>query len=189
MAYLLKSARYLAAECHRQLLETGDRVIDATCGNGQDTCALARQVGSQGKVFAFDVQAAALEKAKELLMRENLLAQCELYHMGHEHVLDVVKEPVKLAVFNLGWLPGGDKGITTHWETTQIAIEGCLQLLTPGGVCTICVYPGHAEGDRERIALEEWLCSWPPQQFNILHQSFMNAGPGAPECYILQKQK
>ena len=188
MAYLLKSARYLAADCHRQVLEPGDRVIDATCGNGQDTCMLAQLVGDGGKVFAFDVQAAAIEKTKELLMRENLLRQCDLHHMGHEHVLNVVKEPVKLAVFNLGWLPGGDKSITTHWESTQMAIEGCLALLTPGGVCTICVYPGHAEGDRERMALEGWLAARPPQQFNILHQRFVNAGPGAPECYILQKQ-
>ena len=184
----MKSARHLAAECHRQLLCPGDRVIDATMGNGQDTCALARLVGETGKVAAFDVQEAAVEKTRALLLREGLLSRCELHCLGHEHILQVVREPVKLAVFNLGWLPGGDKSVTTRWETTRTAIEGCMRLLLPGGVCTICAYPGHAEGERELRELESWLQAWPPQQWNILHQRFVNSGAGAPECFILQKQ-
>ncbi len=188
MAYLLKSARFLAAECHRQLLMPGDRVIDATMGNGQDTCTLARMVGENGKVYAFDVQEAAVERTRLLLAQEGLLDRCELYCQGHEHVLKVVHRQVKLAVFNLGWLPGGDKSVTTRWETTRAAIEGCLQLLVPGGVCTICAYPGHQEGNRELHEMKSWLSAYPPQQFNILHQCFINAGPGAPECFILQKQ-
>lgn len=188
MAYELKSARFLAAECHRQLLKPGDRVIDATMGNGQDTCALARLVGDNGKVIAFDVQEAAVNKTRTLLMQEGLLDRCELHLIGHEHVLQVVREPVKLAVFNLGWLPGGDKAVTTRWETTRTALEGCLQLLIPGGVCTICAYPGHGEGNRELQELIAFLSSIPPQAFNALHQQFINAGPGSPECFILQRQ-
>ncbi len=188
MAYLLKSARHLAAECHRQLIRPGDRVIDATMGNGQDTCALARLVGEAGKVFAFDVQAEAVIKTRALLSREGLLERCELHCLGHEHILQIVQEPVRLAVFNLGWLPGGDKSVTTRWETTKTAVEACSQLLLPGGVCTVCSYPGHPEGCHELKELESWLQTWPPQQFNILHQRFLNAGSGAPECFILQKQ-
>lgn len=188
MAYLLRSARYLAAECHRQLLCPGDWVVDATMGNGQDTCALARLVGETGKVIAFDLQEAAVEKTRTLLAQEGLLERCELHCLNHEHVLQVVREQIKLAVFNLGWLPGGSKFITTRWETTRVAIEGCMQLLLPGGVCTICAYPGHPEGNHELHELQRWLGAIPPQQFNILHQRFLNAGPGAPECFILQRQ-
>ena len=32
------------------------------------------------------------------------------------------------------------------------------------------------------------LAALRPQDFNVLHQRFINAGPGAPECFILQKQ-
>jgi hypothetical protein len=188
MAYLLKSARYLAAECHQKVLSPGDRVIDATMGNGQDTCALARLVGDSGKVIAFDVQEAAAIRTRGLLLQEGLLDRCELHIMGHEHVLQVVKKPVKLAVFNLGWLPGGDKSVTTRWETTRIAIEGCLQLLLPGGVCTVCSYPGHEEGGRELQELMAFFALIPPQEFNVLHLKFINAGPGSPECFILQRQ-
>ena len=188
MGYLLKSARYLAAECHRQLLTSGDRVIDATMGNGQDTCSLARLVGEHGKVIAFDVQGPAVGNTAKLLSEQGLLSRCELHCLGHEHVLKVVKDPVMLAVFNLGWLPGGDKSVTTRWETTRMGIDGCLQLLMAGGVCTICAYPGHQEGGRELHELTRWLGAIPPQQFNILHHRFLNAGPGAPECFILQRQ-
>lgn len=188
MAYLLKSARYLAAQCHRQLLNPGDRVIDATMGNGQDTLALARLVGDSGKVTAFDVQEAAVNKTRALLMQEGLFDRCELHLMSHEHVLQVVREPVKLAVFNLGWLPGGDKSVTTRWETTRTSMEGCLQLLLPGGVCTVCAYPGHEEGSRELHELKAFLALIPPQAFNVLCHQFINAGPGSPECFILQKQ-
>ncbi len=188
MAFLLKSARYLALDCHSRVIQPGDVVIDATMGNGHDTCNLARLVGERGQVIAFDVQLAAVEKTRELLNAEGLLDRCTLYCMGHEHVQEMVLSPVKLAVFNLGWLPGGDKSITTRWETTQMAITGCLNLLMPGGVCTICVYPGHDEGTRELNELTSWLATYPPQAFNILQQRFVNAGQGSPECFILQKQ-
>lgn len=188
MAYLLQSARQLAAECHQRLLLPGDRVIDATMGNGQDTCALARLVGERGKVIAFDVQQAAVDSTARVLEREGLADRCELHLLSHDRIPEAVGEPVRLAVFNLGWLPGGDKSVTTRWETMQKAVEACMALLLPGGVITICAYPGHAEGDRELNELAQWLSKVPPQQFNILRQRFINAGPGAPECFILQRQ-
>ena len=46
---------------------------------------------------------------------------------------------------------------------------------------------GHAEGDRERRELLGLLSSLPNKTFNVLHQHFLNAGPGAPECFAVQK--
>ena len=46
-------------------------------------------------------------------------------------------------VFNLGWLPGGDKSVTTLWETTKVALEKALSLLEKHGVLLLCAYPGH----------------------------------------------
>ncbi|MBQ8536251.1 MAG: rRNA methyltransferase, partial [Clostridia bacterium] len=51
-----------------------------------------------------------------------------------------------------------------------------------------CAYPGHAEGDRERENLMAWFASVRPQEYNVLHQRFLNAGPGAPECFVIQRQ-
>ena len=187
MAYVLRSARYIAADTLQQVVRLGDTVVDATLGNGHDTCMLAELVGERGHVIGFDIQAEAVSRAEAALREAGLLAQCELHALGHEHMAEIVREPVRAVVFNLGWLPGGDKRITTHWLTTQAALEGALALLLPGGVCTVCAYPGHAAGDEERHELIAWLSTLRPQAFNVLHHRFLNAGQGAPECFIIQK--
>ena len=187
-AYQLRSARFLAAEVLEKCVHTGDAVIDATMGNGHDTLMLCGLVGSEGRVYAFDIQTQAVENTRKRLEEAGVLDRARLFCLGHERLLDEVSEPVAAAVFNLGWLPGGDHGVTTHWETTKTAIQGALALLKGGGVLVLCAYPGHAEGDRERGALTEFLSALRPQEYNVLHQRFLNAGPGAPECFVVQKQ-
>ena len=188
MAYVLRSARWIASDVLHQVVETGDTVIDATLGNGYDTVMLAELVGERGRVIGFDIQPDAVERTAARLQENGLLERCELYAEGHQHIADRVHSPVKAAVFNLGWLPGGDKSVTTLWETTQVAISSALALLVKGGVCTVCAYPGHDEGDRERFALMNWLSTLRPQEYSVLHHRFLNAGPGAPECFVIQKQ-
>ena len=186
--YVLKSARYIAADCLRHFLLPGDRVIDATMGNGHDTQFLCELVGESGHVYAFDIQPQAVEHTRARLQAAGVLSRATLYCVSHACMRDHVSEPVQAVVFNLGWLPGGDKRVTTQWESTRQAVEQALYLLAPEGICCICVYPGHEAGDDERQQLTAWLSSLRPQDFNVLHHRFLNAGPGAPECFILQKQ-
>lgn len=188
MAYELRSARYLAADCLRQVVQQGDTVVDATMGNGHDTLMLAQLVGETGHVVGFDVQAQAVESSRRLLECEGVISRCTLHVLGHEHMAEQVNGPVRAVVFNLGWLPGGDKSVTTLWETTKTAVTAALSLLEKGGVVTICAYPGHAAGDYERAQLMEFLSALRPQEYNVLHHRFLNAGPGAPECFIIQRQ-
>jgi len=189
MAYELKSARYLAAEILRAVLSPGDRAIDATMGNGHDTALLCSLVGPEGRVYAFDVQPTALEATRRRLAEEGIAGQAELFLLGHEHMREAVGEPVKAIVFNLGWLPGGDHRITTLTETTLPAIQQALALLMPMGVLVICVYPGHPEGEREQEMVTRLLSSLSPREYNVLMQQFLNAGAGAPLCFVVQKQR
>ena len=186
--YELRSARYLAADCLKQILQPGDRAIDATMGNGHDTCMLAELVGSAGHVDAFDIQPQALEKTREALLEKELLDRVSLFGDGHQTIPEHVEQKVKACCFNLGWLPGGDKSVTTRWETTKTAVEAALKLLEKGGVVTVCAYPGHDAGDEERRQLMDLLAGLRPQEYNVLHQHFLNAGPGSPECFIIQRQ-
>ena len=188
MAYELKSARYLAADILQRAVSPGDTVVDATMGNGKDTLFLCGLVGETGRVYAFDVQEQAVENTKARLQEAGVFNRARLFCRGHEHMKELAPPGVSAVVFNLGWLPGGDHQITTRWETTRQAVESALELLSPRGVMVICAYPGHAEGGRERQALMDLLSALPPQRFNVLRQQFLNAGPGAPECFVAQKQ-
>ena len=187
MSYELRSARFLARDVLARAVRPGDAVIDATMGNGHDTCFLCEAVGPSGRVYAFDVQEQAVDSTRSLLRREGLLERAQLFCSGHEFMDEYVREPVRAAVFNLGWLPGGDHTVTTRWETTQAAVQKALDLLQPGGVLVVCAYPGHAEGDRERQELAAFLAALPNRAWNVLRQHFLNADPGAPECFVAQK--
>ena len=184
----LKSARYLAAEHLSRSVAPGDTAVDATMGNGHDTCMLARLVGPEGHVYAFDVQEQAVRSTEALLRAEGLADRVTMIHAGHERMAEFVPRAVGAICFNLGWLPGGNKEITTRWETTRAALDQALSLLRPMGVCTVCVYPGHAAGEEERIRLTEYLSALRPQEYNVLQEKFLNAGPGAPECMVIQRQ-
>ena len=188
MSYELKSARYLAREVILRAVEPGDTAVDATMGNGHDTQMLCEAVGPEGRVWAFDVQAQAVEETRNRLRAQGLDGRAELILSGHEHMAEYVKGPVKAVMFNLGWLPGGDHAVTTRWETTRTAVESALDLLAPMGVLVICAYPGHAEGEREKQELTAFLAALDNRRFNVLHQRFLNAGAGAPECFVIQKQ-
>jgi tRNA G37 N-methylase Trm5 len=183
----LKSARYLAADALSGIIREGDTAVDATAGNGHDTLTLARLVGETGHVYAFDIQQDALASTEKRLREAGVAGRVSLIHAGHETMSAHVSGPLRAVCFNLGWLPGGDKKITTKWETTREAIGQALTLLMPLGVCTICVYPGHEAGEQERILLTEMLSHLRPQEYNVLHQVFLNAGPFAPECFVIQR--
>ncbi len=140
----LKSARFIAADCLKRFVQPGDRVIDATMGNGHDTLMLCNLVGETGFVIAFDVQQQALDSTQRLLAENGLLNRCKLVLESHEFIDRYADPGINAVVFNLGWLPGSDKSIRTHWDSTHPAVTKALQLLAPMGVCVICVYPGHA---------------------------------------------
>ena len=185
----LRSARYLAAEALRGVLRPGDAAVDATVGNGHDTCMLAELVGPEGHVTGFDIQPEAIARTEALLRERGLWARCELHGDGHQHMAEHVTGPVRAVCFNLGWLPGGDKRVTTRWETTRAALEQALGLLEPMGVCTVCAYPGHEAGREELEQLVAFFTALRPQEYNVLRQTFLNAGPGAPECFVVQRQR
>ncbi len=188
MAFELRSARFLAQDVLRAHLHEGCTAVDCTAGNGHDTCFLAQLCGEGGHVYAFDIQGSALLSAADLLQQNGLRYRVTLIRDGHEHILAHLSAPVDAVMFNLGWLPGGDKHITTLWDTTRTAVTDALTLLKRGGIMTVCVYPGHAEGNVERENLSTLLSALRPQEYNVLHGVFANAGPGAPECWVIQRQ-
>ena len=132
--------------------------IDATIGNGHDTLLLTNLI-SEGFVYGFDIQDIAIENTTKLLT-EHHKTNYQLFKLSHERMLEVLPNligKVKAIVFNLGYLPNGDKNITTNYKTTIRAIENSLTLLNKDGICLIVVYPGHKEGLKESIEINKFL--------------------------------
>ena len=146
---------------HKQILSAhikdGDTAVDFTMGNGHDTLFLAQAVGENGRVYAFDIQEQALIHTKERLEQNGVSGRVQLLPVSHHLAAQYVKEQFSAGVFNLGYLPGGDKALTTRCETTRLAVLSALDLLKSGGILLIAVYPGHAEGEREGRMLCEIL--------------------------------
>lgn len=156
--------------------------IDATAGNGHDTVFLAGLVGPAGRVVGFDLQAAAIESAQNRLRHAGLLERVSLHTVGHENMEDLIGppenlRPVTAVMFNLGYLPGGDKRLTTRTETTLHALEAAARLLAPGGVLSVVGYTGHPGGGAETAAVQGWLREKAGRQWACFH-----APPGSAAC-------
>ena len=131
----------------KALLNVEDVVIDATCGKGQDTEKLSLLV-PLGKVYSLDIQEQALTQAKARVTSANV----EFLLQSHITLPSCIP---KLIVYNLGYLPGGDKTITTQTSTTLISLKKALSLLACSGAISLISYSGHPEGALEE---KELLC-------------------------------
>ena len=170
-----RSARFWAAEMIENALYPGACAVDATLGNGHDALWLCNLVGEQGHVYGFDVQQAAVDRSAQRLAEANLSGCATLICDGHQNMRSYLREESADAImFNLGWLPGADHRVTTRTETTLAAVNAALQVLKMGGVMTVCVYPGHAEGARERDALLEWARGIDEKQYDVMLKTYLN---------------
>lgn len=138
----------LAHSLWKGLLHPGDLAVDATCGNGHDTLALAT-LGAE--VIGLDIQPEALTQTR---LRLGSRPATLLLH-SHAPFPPLPRAP-RLVVYNLGYLPGGDKSRTTQTETTLASVQEAYSLLAPDGALSITCYPGHPEGAREEAALMAW---------------------------------
>lgn len=153
----------------KDLLKADDTVIDATCGNGKDSLRLTELV-PQGHVYTLDIQEAALQKARALIPHSNIT------YLLQSHVI-LPSTPVKLIVYNLGYLPGGNKDLTTMTATTLESLAKAAQLITIGGTLSITCYPGHEEGAREEQAIQRWVEDLDPQKWSITYHQWREKSP------------
>jgi predicted methyltransferase len=141
----------------RLSIKPGDWAVDATVGQGFDTLWLAQMVGPTGRVFGFDVQAAAVLATTR---RVTSLSQVALFHAGHEqmaaHLPAEAKGRLAAVMFNLGFLPGTDKSVVTQAETTLAALQQSLHHLAVGGQISLVMYAGHPGGSDEAAAVHSW---------------------------------
>ena len=196
-------------------MKPGDIVIDATCGGGHDSLQLAGL--DPGHLYAFDVQPEAIAKTRALLTEAGMLPSehisCEL--LPHEEMPEYFRalgmlpqiEPssedstpagenigssagfAAAVVFNLGYLPGGDKKLTTRTETTLAAVRGAMQLLKKDGLLCITMYSGHAEGAREKKALLAFAEGLDSHIWHVSYINMLNQKKSPPEILLISRKR
>ena len=158
-------------EFAKKLISTkdGDMVyaVDATCGRGFDTAFLASLFSN---VYAFDIQDEAIISTKEKTIEFN---NVQIIKDSNVNICTYLNE-VDAVMYNLGFLPKGDKNITTKTEDTIASLKAVLSILKKDGIVTIICYPGHEEGLKESIAVEKFLRSLDQKEYDVIKYDFIN---------------
>ena len=160
--------------------------VDATCGNGHDALWLAEVCD---RVYAFDIQPEAVKTTAELLGAHNRSGKVELFCESHANMKSRVPEKAAVIVFNLGYLPGGDKEITTHTESTLCALQAALELLRVDGLLCVTVYWGHPSGREEREAVLRWAKNLDKGIYHCVHTDMLNQPNCPPEILFVTRKK
>ena len=176
----------LARQAVGERLHPGDTAVDATAGNGHDTLFLARQVGEGGRVLAFDIQGEALAATRARLEAAGVARRVTLLETSHHRLgafVGHLPHPPRAVMFNLGYLPGGDRSRITNPASTLPALESALACLAAGGVLSVIAYPGHPGGHQETEAVEAWFRR---------HPGFRRIGPHgdparSPRLFLLRR--
>lgn len=168
-------------------VKEGQTVVDCTVGNGNDILMLSELVGENGIVYGFDIQSTAINKTKDLLTKHGLEKRTILINDGHENIEKHIKGKVHLVVYNLGYLPGGDKNIKTKPITTLESIKKALVLLHNNGILLITCYTGHEGGLIEKKEVKKYLKSLDQKKYNVIEFNFINQKNNPPILYGVEK--
>ena len=119
---------------------------------------------------------------------KNLLGDKENFTFildSHANIDKYIKPKVDLVIFNLGYLPKGDKNITTTWDSTITAIKKSLEILSPRGKIFITVYPGHPAGELESEKITESLANLDYKKYTVLKMNFVNKINNPPYVLVI----
>ena len=172
--------------CEKYIDDGGVSIaVDATCGNGHDTLWLAQRCA---RVYAFDVQKAAVSATAALLAEhgvENVSVICD----SHALMSKYVAEQVNIIMFNLGYLPGGDKTVATGSDSTIEALTQSLELLAVNGLVCVIMYWGHPQGAAERRTVLDWAAGLDKGRYHCIHTDMINQPNCPPEILLITKKR
>jgi hypothetical protein len=177
----------------KEVLRPGNIAIDATVGNGYDTLFLVEQVSPSGRVFGFDIQQAAIEltwmKVKTHCngtLRPEILTLIQASHVDMNDKIPIQYHGnISAIMFNLGYLPGGDKRIITHTDSTVTALNLAIRMLSSNGVVTVLAYPGHQGGDLETDQVKNWCEQLDKDQFTVSFFYSAENKESAPRLFVI----
>lgn len=164
-------------------IKPNDIVIDMTCGNGNDTLFLSNIV-KKGFIYGFDIQDTAINNTKKLLDDKNI-DNYKLFNESHDKIDITLKDyigKISLIIFNLGYLPNGNKNITTKSITTLNALKKSLKMINNKGIILIVIY-SHEEGKKEEKDIKKYLIN-NNIKYNEYHNTINEEAP-----YLIEIKK
>ncbi len=170
----------------RSYIKSGDKVADATLGNGNDAEFLAELVGNEGKVYAFDIDMNAVKYSKTRLQEK--YPQIDFILDSHENMDRYLENNISAVVFNLGYLPKGNHQIHTKAEITLKAIDKSLRLLKTNGILSVASYVGH-DNFNEFNAVRAFMKELNSKDYKVVFINPENQNEKAPKLFICQKVK
>lgn len=183
----VKNILKISREFIEKNVKEGQIVVDCTLGNGNDTEILLRQIGKNGFLYGFDIQKLAIESTKDRLKSRGFdLENVKLIEDGHENI-DLYVSGADFIIYNLGYLPRGDKNIITRENTTIESLKKAVGILNPAGFLLVASYIGHDGGREENLALERFLRDLNQDDFAVLKNQFINQKNNPPILYIIEK--
>lgn len=136
-----------------------DSAIDATCGNGYDSVALAKMLFSgrhreedcNSQLLCVDIQKQACDNTTAALAQEFFedpqvfeKQMIQVLHTSHAALpRPNDSSSVGLVVYNLGWLPNSDDGkdCVTKMDSTLHSITDAMLMVRIGGMISVVTYP------------------------------------------------
>lgn len=168
-------------------LKKGMSVLDATCGNGNDSLFLKELIGEEGMLYALDIQEEAIVRTKAILSSR---ANVKIIKQSHEMLKNLFKEEeLDAIVYNLGYLPKGDKAITTRYDSTIESISQALSIIKKGGLIFVLSYRGHLEGELEFQKLSSYLKNISQSEYDIAYIEFINQQNSPPVMWVIERKK
>jgi len=178
-----------------QVIKPGMTALDATCGNGYDSIFLASLLKDHGSLTVMDIQPEAIQSTAKKLAENGFIdthkdLKINFIQDSHNHIDQYfVASSIDVCIFNLGYLPGGDKTITTEVSTTLEAVKQTLICMKSGGILVVICYPGHSEGMAEKEALTILLNQLPQKQYDVSFTSFINQRGQPPVMWLIEKKE
>lgn len=163
----------------KEYITTKDIAVDATLGNGYDCDFLSNNFK---KVYAFEIQKSACDKYGDKNNNVTIINE------SHAKIDSFVKEQINCVCYNLGYLPGGDKNITTLAKSSLESIKKSLDLLTSNGIISIAIYRGHNEGKDEENCIINFAKNLPKSKYGVMIHECINRSSTSPLLMIIEKK-
>lgn len=188
---IARKTTFWVQELLKPYVEKARVLVDGTAGNGWDTLYLIKHSSKNAQIFSFDIQPNALESTKTLVEKENLegLDKVTFICSNHRKFQEYIKEPIDVAMMNLGYLPNGDKSLTTQAEDSLETVTQLMVRLRLHGAISVICYPGHSEGKKEYKVISDFLSSISSKEFQIMRIEKWNHIAESPVAFLIERIK